>query len=344
MRRWRQRRGAATAVALSTAGAATLATLAVLAAGSIGTAGCARRDAADESEPAARVGVRLRALEERVLEDAISAPGQWRAAGELVVAAPFAATLETLGPRPGDHVAAGQRLGWLVTRESEAALRGAEMLAREATDSTALAEATRAVTLARRDLVRVPLVAPQAGSVLRRGAEEGARLAEAAEILALVPDDGIVFEARVPVAEAARLRPGQSAVVSGEGAPPRPVVVERILPAAGAIDQALLVWLRPTRGGAPPALDRYGTASIRVGVPRRALAVPDSAVVEDDLTGEARVAVVTPAGRAVWTRVHLGASDGGWHELLPPAPPAGTRVVVEGQAGLPDSALVTPAP
>ncbi|HVN75301.1 MAG TPA: ABC transporter substrate-binding protein, partial [Thermoanaerobaculaceae bacterium] len=75
------------------------------------------------------------------------------------------------------------------------------------------------------------------------------------------------------------------------------------------------------------------------GEARRALAVPDSAVVEDDLTGETRVARVE-RGVAVWTPVTLGLAEGGWHELRAPALAAGTVVVVSGQHGLPDSTHV----
>jgi hypothetical protein len=65
--------------------------------------------------------------------------------------------------------------------------------------------------------------------------------------------------------------------------------------------------------------------------------------VADDLTGEVQVARVDDS-LAVWTPVRLGAAAGGWHELLAPAPRPGTRVIVEGQRGLPDSTRVRVAP
>jgi hypothetical protein len=136
------------------------------------------------------------------------------------------------------------------------------------------------------------------------------------------------------------VRAGQAAMVTAPGTPARPARVQRLLPAASAADQAVLAWLAPLEPAGAPGLGRFGEAGIVVGAPRTAMAVPDSAVVEDDLTGERRVAVVGADGRARWTAVTLGTAAAGWHELLRPALPAGTRVIVEGQHGLPDSTRV----
>jgi multidrug efflux pump subunit AcrA (membrane-fusion protein) len=149
-----------------------------------------------------------------------------------------------------------------------------------------------------------------------------------------------VFEAHVPAAAAAHVRAGQSATVSAPGLPDRAAHVQRLLPAVSASDQAVLAWLAPARPDAAPGLGGFGEAHIVAGAPRTAIAVPDSALVEDDLTGERRVAVVGADGRARWTVVTLGLAESGWHELLAPVLPAGTRVVVEGQHGLPDSTRV----
>lgn len=296
-------------------------------------------DASDES--AAVVPVTVARVELKEFSDVVEAPGQWRSSGDVVLPAPFAAVVESLGPRPGDPVAAGAVLGVLLTRDSRAALRGAELLVHEARDDAARAEAERALALARRDLVRVPLVAPRAGIVTRRGAEPGTELAEGTEVLAITPPDGIVFEARVPVAQASRVRVGAGARVRAEGAPDVAAHVTRVLPAASGADQAVLVWIAPDAVGArAPLLDRFGTAALRVGATRRAPAAPGAAVVESDLDGSARVAVVGADSVATWTRVTLGAEADGWRELKGAALAPGAWVVVEGARGLADHARV----
>ena len=318
--------------------------LTVLSAGiTLAALGCARPAKEEDSAPPPRVKVRVRALEERMIEDEVQAPGQWRAVGEIRVSAPFPATVESLSPRPGDRVTEGEVLGRLVTRESLAALHGAQLLARQASDPAAQREANRAVALAERDLVRVPLTAPRAGMVVRRSAEAGAQVDDAAEILALVPLDGIVCEAHVPAILASRVQTAQGAHITDEDGTIRSAIVKRILPSADAGDQASLVWLGATDGSLPQ-LARYASVTIQVGAPRRALVVPDSALVQDDLTGKTSVVLVTSDNQAQWTVVDLGIKSHGWHELLAPHLPPGTRVVIEGQNGLPDHTPVDMTP
>jgi multidrug resistance efflux pump len=312
--------------------------LAVLAAAS----GCARHEE-EEDAVAAVVPVRTAAVEERAFADAIEAPGQWRSSGDVSLPAPFAAVVESLEPKLGDRVAAGDTLGMLVTRESRAALRGAELLAREAHDAAARTEAERAVALARNDLVRVPIVAPRAGVVTKSSVEPGAELSEGAEVLAITPFESIVFEARVPAAATQRVRNGMSATVRTMGEPDREAHVTRVLPAASTTDQATLVWLA-AGGRGTPLLDRSGTVSLKTGEPRRSPAVPAAAVVENDLDGSARVVVVAADSTATWTPVKLGATAEGWRELLGGTLAPGAFVVVEGQRGLPDHARVNPQP
>jgi multidrug efflux pump subunit AcrA (membrane-fusion protein) len=314
----------------------------LLAAGvALGTlAGCQRGgDPPAASEPPT-VAVRARTLKLRVFDEVVTAEGRWRSTGEIVITAPFAGGVDSLLVQLGDQVAAGQTLCRLVTREAQAALRGAALLAAEAHDGFGRDEADRAAELARRELVRVPLSAPRAGTVVRLSTATGGGVAESAELMAILPADAIVFEAHVSSAEAPRLRIGQRATIEEEGHPARAAALQRILPAAGAGDQSTLVWLRAMPDGAPPVLDRFGTALITVGAQRRALAVPDSAVVQDDLTGETRIALVTPGGQAVWTRATLGLGSAGWHELVAPVLTPGSQVIIDGHRGLPDSTRV----
>jgi hypothetical protein len=313
--------------------------------------GCARKDGDDEDRGAneaggateAVVAVRVARLETRTFADAIEAPGQWRSGGELVIAAPSGGVVEALSATVGDRVEAGASVGTLIPKGAWSALKGAELMVREAKDDPARADAERALALAKRDLVRVPLVVRQAGVVVRRSVEPGAEVGDGAEVVAIAPWSTIVFEAHVPAADAHRVHAGESATVVDPGSPPHTARVTRVLPMASDADQASLVWLAPARGPTPE-LGRFGTAAITVGAPRRALAAPDSAIVEDDLTGERRLAAIDASGRLSWHAVVLGAFAGGWHELRRSDLSAGATVAIDGHRGLPDSTRVTPRP
>jgi multidrug efflux pump subunit AcrA (membrane-fusion protein) len=180
--------------------------------------------------------------------------------------------------------------------------------------------------------------------VLRRSAEPGSEVAEAGELLTLAPDGSVVFEAHVPRTEAAEIPPGTGAEVSMEGGGKVATRVQRRLPQTNEADQTALFWLAPVVKAPFGVLGRFGNAVIEIGTEHRAVLVPDSALVEDDLTGEIRMARVAPGDVAVWTTVRIGPGAEGRHELLSPLLPPGTPVVVRGQRGLPDSTRVKAEP
>jgi len=298
----------------------------------------------DESQGAKPVvPVVVRRLEQGTLRETVKTSGQWRVADSVTVFAPFRAYIETLRPHAGDPVTRGQTIGMLVTYESRAAVRGAEILVQQARTASEREEAESALRLAKRDLVSVPLLAPTTGTVLRRSVEPGSEAAEAGELLTIVPLGSVVFEAHVPRADAARVTTGQHAQVGMDGSSVI-ATVERRLPQASEGDQTALFWLAPGVRAPFGVLGRFGNATIETGAAHEAILVPDSALVEDDLTGEIRIARVVPGSIAVWTQVRLGNGDEGHHELLAPALPAGTPVVIQGQRGLPDSTQVAPRP
>ncbi len=306
--------------------------------------GCGRRGGEAESDQHPVVPVGIERLEERSVHAVVTTPGQWRISDSLTVSAPFRAYVESIRPRVGDLVSKGDHLGTLVTYESRAALRGAEILVRQANGAAERDEAERALRLAQRDLVRVPLVAAATGTVLRRSAEPGSEVAESGELLTLVPQGAVVFEAHVPRADAARVALGARAAIAMEGGGRVETTVQRKLPQSGEADQSALFWLSASAKEPFGVLGRFGTATIETGTEHRAVLVPDSALVEDDLTGQVRLARVVPGNVAVWTAVRVGPGEEGHHEILFPALPPGTLVIVRGQRGLPDSTRVRVEP
>jgi len=273
----------------------------------------------------------------------IEAPGQWKASTETVIQAPFDAILESLQARPGDSVEKGARLGWWRTYESEAVVHGAELLLEQAQDSSASREAARELRNAKASVVRVPILSPVSGIVLRRQTDEGSRLTAGGEVLALVANNAVVFEARVPADRRDQVRVGMPATLIGASEPDRAARVWTLLPTAAG-DQSELVWLKAEGGGHPPEIGRFGTARIATGVHTRALAVPDSAVVEDDLTGKHRIAVVDSLSRVQWIDVELGPREGQTRAVSAPGLKPGLRVIVEEQRALIDGVTVSPEP
>src|SRR5262245_44416795 len=94
--------------------------------GILAIAGCARHEEdAAVAKSGAHPRVRVVAIESRTFHGEIEANGQWKAATETVIQAPFDAIIERVEVRPGDVAQKGATLGWWQTYESEAAVRGA---------------------------------------------------------------------------------------------------------------------------------------------------------------------------------------------------------------------------
>jgi HlyD family secretion protein len=284
--------------------------------------------------------VRVAAIRRDTLRVTVTAPGRTEVLREETVRAPFAGTLTRLAVIDGDRVSAGEELGRLVSRSSEAALEGARAMlasARTAQDST---DARQALALARRDWVERTLEAPEAGVVLSHAASLGDRLGEGDEILRIAADGSAVFRADVSQNDLARIAPGQPARVRlAARSDTLAGTVHGILPAASSSTFSAPVRIDLRHGLEVPAVGLFGTATIVVGERAGVLSVPADAVLTDDVTGVSRIAVVE-GGTARWIPVRTGARDRGRVEIAGRGISDGDRVIVSGQVGLPDSSAV----
>ncbi|HKD19516.1 MAG TPA: biotin/lipoyl-binding protein, partial [Thermoanaerobaculia bacterium] len=133
---------------------------------------------AAEATPAVSVPVRVAAVVRRTLADTVSASGHTASLAQQKIKAPFAGTLTELSVTDGDAVHSGQVLGFVVSRDSEAALNGAREMERQARTDGEKADAARAVALAERGLVRANIVSPSTGTVVAHSAVRGDRVSE----------------------------------------------------------------------------------------------------------------------------------------------------------------------
>jgi len=97
----------------------------------------------------------------------VSGPGRTDALEKLQVRAPFDGVLLALTVTDGDHVADNQIIGWVVSRDSQAALAGSQAMLHAARTTEERRDAKRALELATRNVVKAPLHAPEAASCSR---------------------------------------------------------------------------------------------------------------------------------------------------------------------------------
>lgn len=271
----------------------------------------------------------------------VTAPGRTEALRQDRVRAPFGARLVSLRVTDGDRVSAGDVVALVESKNSEAALRGAQQMLAAARTAQDSADARRAVAVAQRDLVRQALRAPAAGMVLSHGAETGDYVDEG-EVLVTIAESGTVFfDAQVSQSDVSRIRPGQHATIDMPAAGDSlRAVVHGVLPSASSENLSAPVRLdfQPARPNL--AVGLFGTAHIIVAHRLNAAVVPASSVLRDDVTGVSRVAEVKSDGTAHWVVVQTGVQQGDRVEIVSPRLVAGTRVVTDGQVGLPEGATV----
>jgi multidrug efflux pump subunit AcrA (membrane-fusion protein) len=298
-----------------------------------------------EPEAASAVGaaVRVVSVARATLARIVNAPGRTVALAQQKVRTPFGGTLLELLVTDGDVVRSGQKLGTSISRDSAAAMAGAEEMLREARTPSEQRDAERAVALAKANAVRASLVAPAAGIVLSHAASAGDRVSEEQEILTIAAAESLVFQADAAQSDSASIRPGQKVIVDVVGRPaPLTGQVHGVLGAVNTADQTVPVRvdLAPRPSGL--AVGLFGTARIRVAEHRDVATLPREAIQRDDITGVSRVASIAD-DHAHWLEVETGLIDGDRVEILSPELRA-TRVVVSGLVGLPEGAPVVVQP
>jgi len=302
-------------------------------------AGAADRAAAPPV-PAA-TPVREDSVRRETLRITVTAPGRTEALHQDRVRAPFESRLMSLPVTDGDRVTKGQLLAVVVSKNSEAALAGAEQMLAAAQTAADSADAERAVAIAQRNLVRQPLHAPAAGVVMSHAAEEGDYVSDGEVLVTIAESGAVFFDAQVTQTDLAQVRPGQRAAIAmpAAGAVPVGAVVHGILPTASSQNLSAQVRLdfSPARPDVPVGL--FGTARIVVGVRPSATVVPAASVLRDDVSGVSRVALDS-AGRAHWVTVQTGVREGDRVEIVSPRLSPGQLVITDGQVGLPEGARV----
>ena len=206
-------------------------------------------------------------------------------------------------------------------------------------------DAQRALDLATQNVVQHPLRSPEGGVVVSHVANAGDLLNEGDDILIIAPAGAVAFIAQVVQSDLPQVHPGQRVAVDlAARAAPLAGVVHGILPAASTENLSAPVRIDFRGGAGAIGIGLFGTARITVGERRDVPVVPEAAVLRDDVYGTVRVALATSNHHAHWVAVTTGARDGGMVEIVAPALPPGTAVIVTGQVGLPEGAPVHPQP
>jgi RND family efflux transporter MFP subunit len=190
------------------------------------------------------------------------------------------------------------------------------------------------------DLRHTRITSPIDGVVTERMAEVGALATPQLHLFILVDDSHLRIELRLPERAVSMLRPGQRTVLTSPEVPGQvETSVERVSSVVDPESGTIRAMLRIPRREAPALLPgMFVRAQIVTDVHDHALVIPKKAVIHR--SNRPHAYVVRDDTLAVLVPISTGIGEGDWVEVTGGLAP-GDRVVVAGQHGLPDSALVS---
>lgn len=306
-------------------------------------------DHGSEAEAASTpvVSVRVDAVTVASPEVTVEAFGTTEALRQQKVHAPLAGRLVQLSAFEGTPVRRGDMLAVIMTKESQAALLGAETLLRSASTEEQRAEAERMVALARSSAHSVTLTASINGIIATRSVSEGEVVSENQELCTIIDPATIVFFADVLLRDLVDIRTGEKSriVFPALGSQVFPACVVAVAPTAAPEGQTVRVRLDMI--GTSPRLrsslrtGMNGTATIVTDVVRNALMVPRIAVLRDDENDTYAVVMVTADSLALHVPVMCGVEAGPLIQISGHGVVAGLPVITEGAYALADSTKVS---
>ena len=253
--------------------------------------GCARKSGSEEEEGGsvkATVAVRVTTLRRGDMATVVSAVGKVDALRKQKLFSPVAGRITSVNALEGTAVRSGDMVAVIQTKESQAAIAGAEALLRGAKTPEQKVEAQQALDLARASENSVVIRSTFDGIIATRSVSEGEFVAENAELCTLIDQSTLVFVADVPARDLASIHVGQRAAISLQSVSGKEIVgeVEAINPQADVLSQTLKVRLKLVQIGAviqrELKTDMVGNASIVVGLRKGVFIVPKSAVLRND--------------------------------------------------------------
>jgi multidrug efflux pump subunit AcrA (membrane-fusion protein) len=311
--------------------------------------GC-KKDQSEEAQvdqTAAVVPVSVSTVRQGDIAVSIDAVGQTEALRKETVLSPVAGTIVSHEALEGTAVRAGDTLAVIQTKESQAAITGAQTLLAAATSLEQKKEAERALKLARTSQTLMSIEAKRSGIVSSRSVVEGSLVAEGSELLNVVDPASVVFVAQVPLKNLALITREQAAHVTFTSVSGMTfnAVVSAINPGSDPQTQTVRVVLSFVN--ITPEQRVYmkdgiaGVARIVAGARTNVLLVPTRALLRNDDNNTYTIVTVTNDSLSSSVPVAVGIVEDTIAEVSGEALHPGMSVVVTGNYALADSTRVT---
>ncbi len=311
--------------------------------------GCSKESSAEQQEnhTEAVVPVKVATLTIGDMERVVSANGQTEALRKETVIAPVAGTVTLLPILEGSTIEPGDTLAIIETKESQAAISGAEALVAAAATPRQKAEAARALELARANRSRAAITTKVSGVVSTRSVVEGSVVAEGAELITVIDPLSIEYVASVPVQLLSQISLGLKAGVNLPSTDGHELLAQVVAVSPQSDPQSQTVRVRLQFTGLQASERRLvkegmvGAARIITAIDKNVLIAPKAALLRNDETNSYSIVTVTPDSLAIAVPVSLVVMADSTAEITGQDLKAGMPVIIEGHYALPDSTRVT---
>jgi cobalt-zinc-cadmium efflux system membrane fusion protein len=194
-------------------------------------------------------------------------------------------------------------------------------------------------------LSSLEIIAPISGTITRLNANVGQAVDVSTSLVEIVNLKRLAVSAKIPAADAGKLKPGEEIQISGAGFQPAngqdaratTASLSFVSPVVDAEDGTVLARaLLPPADGLRPG--EFVRVKIVTTIHTNCLAAPEESIVTDE-KGESVIALVK-GDEAAQVPVKIGLRENGWIEVESPQLKAGDAVVTIGAYGLPEKTKI----
>ncbi len=306
--------------------------------------GCSN-DAKETPTPPVVVQVKVDYVRTGNIEQTVTATGQTSVQKVFQITSPLTGVIVKFKYYNGDIVNKGDEICLIRTKESQAAITGAELLLRNAVTSQQKSQAVSALMSARKNSNEIKITAPFTGILTKKIKNEGEVVVEGEQIGALINDASIIFIANVPAASISKIKKGEKVKLKFATREGKEFTgsIKTIEPSVNAADQTIPVQIQFDGRNKIFEDALFGEASIFTNILSNQLIVPIKAILHNDEENTNSVYLVNSDSIAYSVSVEVIQRGDSTAAISSPSIKKGMPVIVEGSYGLPDSTKVRAA-
>lgn len=304
---------------------------------------CSRSESEEvEASVTPAVEVKIDSVRLGTIPETVGVTGATKVLRQENISSPIDGKVTSLRVLEGDAVKRGQIIAVVETKESLAAMTGAQMLLSRAQTAEEKTRAESALQLAQKQNTALEIRAPFDGVIVTRALNEGEFVAAGGALATVIDLRSLYFIAKAPARELARLKLGQEATVSFQSWPEKNFRcrIDNLKPQIDPVAQMAEVRLRFLTVYPELRSDMFGNADIVIGRHENVFLVPDKAVLRDDETGKHTIVEALGDSLGVIREVEVGIETPTTVAISGEGLRPGMHIIVEGHYGLPDSTRI----